>query len=158
MNDDHSENEFYQVKEDSSVQLGSWYNYRMDSGSENFGITNNITYVKTEANKFDTNFESSTFKGIAMVLNKGLQKDVAEYFNIDKSRPQQITFDPETGERILDVQQNNYKEVTIALLDGSYSNKIDVIHFKHYVEILPKEDQQIENLTATVYYFDELIL
>lgn len=93
-----------------------------------------------------------------MVLNKGLQKDVAEYFNIDKSRPSQTRFDPETGERYLDYTQNNHKELTIALLDGIYSNRIDVIHFKHYVEILGKEDQLLENLTATIYYFDELIL
>lgn len=59
----------------------------MDNGSEDFGITSNVTYVKTKSSKFDSNFHSSTFKGSAMVLNKGLQKDVAEYFNIDKSRP-----------------------------------------------------------------------
>lgn len=130
----------------------------MDSGSEDFGTTKNVTYVKSPSNKFDSKFKSSAHKGSAMVLNKGLQKDVAEYFNIDKSRPSQITYNPETGERYFDYDQNNDKELTIALLDGIYSNRIDVIHFKHYIEILPKEDQLLENLTATVYYFDELIL
>ena len=51
-----SENQFYQLKEDSSVQLGSWFNYRMDSGSEDFSITNNVTYVKNKSQKFDSKF------------------------------------------------------------------------------------------------------
>ena len=32
------------------------------------------------------------------------------------------------------------KEITIGLLDGAYSNNLDLIHFSKYFEIIPNED------------------
>lgn len=50
------------------------------------------------------------------------------------------------------------KEITIGLLDGAYTNNLDLIHFSKYFEIIPNEDQIFVNQTAYFYKFEDMVL
>ena len=80
------------------------------------------------------------------MMNKPLQKDLADILNIDRAKRINFTY---TG-------HGAPKDITIGLLDGPYSNHLDIIHFENTIDILG--GILFTNQTASFYRFKEFIL
>ena len=89
-----------------------------------------ITQADTDFIKFDPSFTNSKQLGKAFMMNKPLQKDLADQLSIERAKRVNFTF---TG-------HGRPKDITIGLLDGPYSNHLDIIHFEYTLDIIGQSE------------------
>jgi hypothetical protein len=83
------------------------------------------------------------YSGYAFMLLKPLQKDLAEQLQIRPANKEPL-------------HSKTSKEITVGLLDGQYSNRIDILHFENVVDL--SSGQQFKNRSASIYKFSDFML
>lgn len=104
--------------QDSSISYGAWKNMKSGDPPVEMGEKDQATL------KFDPRFVNSKYSGYAFMLLKPLQKDLAEQLQISRTKTE-----------VKRKFEEKSKEITIGILDGQYSNRIDILHFEQILDL-----------------------
>lgn len=107
---------------DNSISYGKW------SNSKTLDNLNYTPLQEFDQNhyKFDPKFTNTINDGSAFILQRPLSKELAGQLKIKKTKYQEE-----------DVYTVYSKELTIGLLDGEFSNRLDMVHFNKIFSIDP---------------------
>lgn len=84
--------------------------------------------------KFDKEFTNTINDGNAFILQRPLSKELAGQLKIVNNKYLEE-----------EIYTSYSKELTIGLLDGKYSNRLDMMHFNKVFNIDPDSEQSYQN-------------
>jgi hypothetical protein len=140
-NEEQTANQTVLARTDNTVSYGTWTLRKAAKGKSQQDPLELVTESEADDYAFDKEFEHSKLDGTAFLLLKPLDSNLAGGLQISRNR------DPASLIRY----STDAKEITVGLLDGSTTNRVDVLHIDQRTGLQYGKQTIYKNVSAHMY-------